>query len=238
LSTVPERGDGRDDDVMVTLGDLTWTDLEGRRPVLVVPVGSVEQHGPHLPLDTDTRLATAIATAAVARDRRCVLGPTLPIGASGEHAAFPGTLSIGTEALTTLLVELVRSADGFAGTVLVNGHGGNGDALRELQRVAGAEGRTVHVWSPSIADGDAHAGRTETSLLLAIDPSCVRVDAMTAGESAPVMTLLDRLRAEGVRAVSPSGVLGDPTGADATEGARLLENLVDDLVGRLRDWFR
>lgn len=223
---------------MTVLGDLVWTDLDDRRPVLVVPMGSIEQHGPHLPLDTDTRIATAIAAAAVARRDDCVLAPAIAIGASGEHAGFAGTLSIGTDALRTVLVELARSADAFAGVVFVNGHGGNGDALRTAIAAATGEGRSVHAWSPSIPGGDAHAGRTETSLLLAIAPDCVRAEAIAVGETAPIGALLGRLRSEGVRAVAPNGVLGDPTGASAAEGAVLLARLVDDLADRLDEWCR
>ncbi|MFM8862474.1 MAG: mycofactocin biosynthesis peptidyl-dipeptidase MftE [Acidimicrobiia bacterium] len=221
---------------MERLGDLVWTDLDGRRPVLVVPVGSLEQHGPHLPLDTDTRIAKAVATGAVTRLDDGVLGPTIPVGASGEHGDFDGTLSIGTEALAAMLIELVRSADVFAGTVLVNGHGGNLEALRRVQDLSTAEGRRVLVWSPSMPGADAHAGRTETSLLLAIDASCVRADAMAPGVTEPLGELVDRLRRDGVRAVSPTGVLGDPTGASAEEGLRLLAQMIDDLVERVTRW--
>jgi len=227
---------GCDDGVMERLGDLVWTDLDGRRPVLVVPVGSLEQHGPHLPLDTDTRIAEAVATAAVTRLDDCVLGPTIPVGASGEHGDFDGTLSIGTEALAAMLIELVRSADAFAGTVLVNGHGGNLEALRRVEDLSTAEGRRVLVWSPSMPGADAHAGRTETSLLLAIDASCVRTEAMAPGVTEPLGELVDRLRRDGVRAVSPTGVLGDPTGASAEEGTRLLTQMIDDLVERVTRW--
>lgn len=222
---------------MGALGDLVWTDLEGRRPILVVPVGSLEQHGPHLPLDTDTRIAVAIARAATERRTDTVLGPPIGIGASGEHSAFPGTLSIGTETLTAVLVELVRSADAFAGTVLVNGHGGNIDAVRAATACGLDEGRIVHAWFPRIPGGDAHAGRTETSILLALDPTCVRVDALAAGVTTPMIELQERLRTEGVRAVSANGVLGDPVGASAREGAILLDALVDDLRARLDEWF-
>jgi mycofactocin system creatininase family protein len=233
---MPTGSDRCDDGVVERLGDLVWTDVDGRRPILVVPVGSIEQHGPHLPLDTDTRIAVAVASRVVARRTDCVLGPTIPIGASGEHGGFDGTLSIGTDALATMLVELVRSADAFAGTVVVNGHGGNHDALRRVQELSATEGRRVLVWSPSIPGADAHAGRTETSLLLAIDPSCVRTGAIAPGVTAPLGELLDRLRSDGVRAVTSTGVLGDPTGATADEGTRLLNGMIDDLVDRLTSW--
>lgn len=222
---------------MTVLGDLVWTDLDGRRPVLVVPVGSTEQHGPHLPLDTDTRIATAIAARAIVGRDDVVLGPAITIGASGEHAGFPGTLSIGTDALTTVLVELARSADAFAGVVFVNGHGGNLDALHAAVTTSVSEGRNVHAWSPSTPGGDAHAGHTETSLLLAIDPTCVRTDALRTGNLAPMTELLDDLRDAGVRSVSPTGVLGDATTATVDDGTALLDRLVGELRARLEEWF-
>src|ERR1700740_3735697 len=103
-----------------------WPDVEaGRRRVLVVPIGSLEQHGAHLPLDTDTRIAVAVAERACTGLDDVGLAPAIAIGASGEHADFPGTLSIGHVALSTLLVELGRHAClHWAAVLLVNGHGG------------------------------------------------------------------------------------------------------------------
>ena len=104
-----------------------WPDVEAAaRRLLVVPVGSLEQHGAHLPLDTDTRIAAAVAERACAGRAGVGLAPAIAIGASGEHADFPGTLSIGHVALSTLLVELGRHASLHWPTMLlVNGHGGN-----------------------------------------------------------------------------------------------------------------
>jgi mycofactocin precursor peptide peptidase len=164
------------------------------------------------------------------------VAPAVAYGASGEHADFPGTLLVGHSVLTDLLVELVRSARrSFAGVVFVNAHGGNEEALGEVVRRCTAEGDDVLVWRPVTgagagAGGDAHAGRTETSLLLAIDPGCVRLDLAEPGCTEPIASLLPRLRAEGVRPVSSNGVLGDPTGANAEEGQALLDALVSDLV--------
>jgi mycofactocin precursor peptide peptidase len=206
-------------------------------PLVVVPLGSVEQHGPHLPLGTDTAVAGAVAEAAADRLAGAVLAPALTYGASGEHEDFPGTISIGTEALTGLLVEYGRSACRWAGRVLiVNGHGGNLDALRAAGTVLRSEARDV-AWFPcAVPDGDAHAGRTETSLMLHVEPERVRTTLAQAGETAPIATLLPRLRADGVRAVSPNGVLGDPAGATADEGAQLLDDLVERLVRAAWGW--
>jgi mycofactocin system creatininase family protein len=205
--------------------------------MLVVPLGSVEQHGSHLPLGTDTSVACAAAEAAVASLDGVLLAPPLAYGASGEHEGFPGTISIGTTALTGLLVEYGRSACRWAGRVLVvNGHGGNLDALRSAVPLLRSEGRDV-AWFPcGVPGGDAHAGRTETSLMLHVEPEWVLGDRAAPGVTAPIGDLLPRLRAEGVRAVSPTGVLGDPAGASAEEGAALLTDLVDRLVAAARSW--
>jgi mycofactocin system creatininase family protein len=200
------------------------------RRVLVVPVGAVEQHGPHLPLDTDTRIATAVAIRACDGLAGVALAPAVAIGASGEHAGFPGTLSIGTAALTTVLIELGRHASlDWPRLVLVNGHGGNAEAVRAAAGVLRAEGRDAHAWHATVPGGDAHAGRTETSLLLAIAPQTVHLDAAAAGSTRPLPELMPRLRQHGVRAVSPNGVLGDPAGATAEEGHQLLTALAQRL---------
>src|SRR5208282_2435184 len=121
------------------------------------------------------------------------------------------------------VTELVRSARGWTrAVVLVTGHGGNADALAQVVRTARHEGDEVVVFAPRIAGGDAHAGRTETSLLLALAPQLVRHNEAVVGVTTPLRELDATLRAKGVRAVSPTGVLGDPTGASAEEGHRVL----------------
>jgi creatinine amidohydrolase len=203
--------------------------------VLLIPVGSLEQHGPHLPLDTDTRIAVALADAVVEQRSDALVAPAIAFGSSGEHEGFAGTLSIGGEALAVLLVELVRSNRDFAHVVFVNGHGGNLDALQRAASQLVAEGHSVVAFSPSVPGGDAHAGRTETSLLLHLDPSMVRLELAQAGATEPLADLLPRMRADGVRAVSPNGVLGDPHGASAEEGAELFATLVADLGARVAE---
>ena len=218
------------------LSAATWTEVADAAPrILLVPVGSCEQHGPHLPLDTDTRIAVTVAQRVASTVSGVGVAPPVVYGSSGEHQSFPGTLSIGTDALTRVLVELGRSAlavdapGALRGVVFVNGHGGNQDAVRAATETLAGEGRAVAAWSPRIEGGDAHAGRTETALLLAIDASSVRPER-PVGETTPIADLLPTLRERGVRAVSESGVLGDSTGATADEGVRILADLVDDLA--------
>ncbi len=120
--------------------------------------------------------------------------------------------------------------------MLVNGHGGNVEPVTRAVDTLTAEGRRVLSWWPTLAGGDAHAGRTETSLMLAIRPSAVRSDLAVPGDVRSITTLAGALRAGGVAAVSPNGVLGDPTGASAREGERLLQVLVDDLTRAVASW--
>ncbi|MGH3861560.1 mycofactocin biosynthesis peptidyl-dipeptidase MftE, partial [Actinokineospora sp.] len=150
----------------VNLGALRSPDLADRHPLLAVPVGSIEQHGPHLPLDTDTTIAVELCRRLAERVPDVVVGPAIGYGSSGEHAGFPGTLSVGGQALRLLLVELIRSADAFGGVVLVNGHGGNLAAINSAVALCRDEGRHVIVWSPTGPSADTHAGHTETSVLL------------------------------------------------------------------------
>jgi mycofactocin system creatininase family protein len=218
---------------VVELAGMRWPDVEASpRRLLVVPVGSLEQHGPHLPLDTDTRIAVAVARRACAGRADVALGPAFGVGASGEHAAFPGTLSIGAETLAACLIELGRHASlHWAALLLVNGHGGNAAAIGAAIERLRYEGRTCRAWHAGLPGQDAHAGRSETSVMLALDPGAVRLDAAVPGNTRPITEIMPLLREQGVRAVSANGVLGDPAGASAGEGEQLLARLADGLNG-------
>ena len=220
------------------LDDLTWPAVRDRAAasILAVPLGSTEQHGPHLPVTVDTDVATALATRLAEMRGNVVVAPALPYGSSGEHAGFAGTLSVGSLVLEQIVVELVRSADAFAGVVLVCGHGGNAGALSGAVATLRAEGRRVLAWMPRIPGGDAHAGRTETSLMLAVRPTAVGLAAAEAGDTRPIEALMPALRQGGVVAVAANGVLGDPAGATAEEGRRLLATLAADLVTAVTTW--
>jgi len=224
---------------MTRLANLSWPEVAGRGPVvLAVPVGSTEQHGPHLPLSTDTDVAVALAHALARRRDDVLVAPPVPYGSSGEHDGFAGTLSVGPAATELLLVELGRSASGWARRLLlVSGHGGNAQPVARAVRRLRDEGRDVLAWSPRWR-GDAHAGRTETSVQLALDAARVRLAEAAAGNTDDLGTLMPVLRRDGIRAVSPNGVLGDPAGASADEGHRLLAGATDDLVATVEHWLR
>lgn len=219
---------------MAGLTGMSWPDVS-RGSLVLVPVGSVEQHGPHLPFDTDTTIAVAVADGVAAGFPGAVVTPPQAFGSSGEHQSFAGTASIGTEALRLVVVELVRSLTSWAGRiVLVNAHGGNVTALAGAVGQLRAEGHNVS-WVACATEGvDLHAGITETSLMLHLRPAAVRLERAVPGNTRPLAEILPTLIREGVGAVSANGVLGDPTGATAVQGAEVLGDMVDDVVRRVR----
>ena len=227
------------------LGDLSSGDLDRlsrSHPdieswCLLIPLGSTEQHGPHLPLATDTIIATECARAAAQLVAGVVVAPALPYGSSGEHRGFPGTLSIGRSALRQFVVELTRSLEApFGRIILVSGHGGNHPVLEEVVDQLRQEDHNIgwigpHWPSPTVTD--AHAGLTETSLMLHLRPDLVGRFEGVGGNTTPLPELMPVLARDGLRAATESGVLGDPSQASAAHGRRLFAELVDMLVALL-----
>jgi mycofactocin system creatininase family protein len=221
------------------LADLTWPEVARRAAagaVLAVPIGSTEQHGPHLPLSTDSDIALALCGGLAAARADVLVAPLVAYGSSGEHAGFAGTLSIGQAALELLVLELGRSAaETFDHVVFVSAHGGNVPALTRAVAQLRAESRDVLLHLPRWS-GDPHAGDAETSLQLALTPQRVQMQLAAPGDTRPIEQTWPLLRVSGVRAVSPNGVLGDPTGATAAAGQLLLDELVAALCAEVAAW--
>ena len=233
---------------------LAWPQLEallaaGHRTA-VLPLGAIEQHGPHLPLATDRWIADALAERFCRRVAEAVRLPALPIGCSAEHGEFPGTLSLRADTLRAVLRDVVASLGqhGFETVFIFSAHGGNcaalGDALPELDAAARPARviactdfeRMTAVWhgaaaAAGIAPGAAghHAGEYETSIILALRPEAVRRDRLAAGlvevGSDPQAIFYPSLRAH-----SPSGVVGDSRPAAAVRAERYLAAWVDVLI--------
>src|SRR5690606_21247634 len=129
------------------MADLTSPEAgacSGSGVILAIPVGATEQHGPHLPLSTDTDIAVALCSALARRRHDVLIAPALPYGSSGEHAGFPGTLSIGQRALELVIVELFRSAtDPIERLLIVSGHGRNLEPLERAETMTRSDARDV-----------------------------------------------------------------------------------------------
>jgi creatinine amidohydrolase len=166
--------------------------------------------------------------------------PALSITASDEHHGFPGTLSTGTQALQDSVVAICRSASWARGVCIVNGHGGNADALAAITSALAYEKITHSIWSlPSYIGGDMHAGHTETSLLLHIAPNEVRSNVIARGATHEA-GLIDAMRDGGVQAVSENGIIGDASTANASHGKAVLDLYTSSLRAHVlecnREW--
>ncbi len=232
---------------MDLLTTATASDIADRAsPVAVLPVGSFEQHGDHLPLTTDTLVACGIADA-ISSAYGLFLLPPITIACSHEHAAWQGTVSISAATLHVLVNDIVRSLARAAvpKLVIVNGHGGNyvlSNIVQELSvdgpNVALFPGRddwkTARTDAGLVSDGhsDMHAGELETSLLLHLMPSVVRSSHTQADHDGfdPRRHLLTL----GMRGYTSSGVIGSPSLGDATKGKLIIDSLVSSFADYLR----
>lgn len=230
--------------------------------VLVIPVGSVEQHGPHLPVATDTILADAIAHLGAERvaDLPTLVTPPVWAGYSPHHLSFGGTLSLDHDTLLGMLESVARTGaeNGFDALVFVNGHGGNGSMVESATSTVGVEhpevevvGLTYFELAAPFADdlresdpgGMAHAGEFETALMLHLRPDLVREDRMDATplEGAYTRGLHDMFEGGPVsvyrefREYAEEGAIGAPELATAEQGERIYDRLGDELETVFRE---
>ncbi len=241
------------------LGELTWPEARIRFhevDVALLPVGAVEQHGPHLPLDTDAFDAEYLADA-VARecmDPKPLVLPLVPYGVSYHHADFPGTIGITPETLSQLTYDIGMAAarNGVTKLVIINGHGGNSPSLHfAAQKI----NRDAHIFTcvdtgetsdPDVnalaeTPNDVHAGEIETSTSLAVRPQGVRMDLAARFVPEFSSRYLDFTSKRSVSwyartsRISITGVLGDPTKATREKGERMWELMIRHLVSFVED---
>ncbi|BAN32280.1 MULTISPECIES: creatininase family protein [Mycobacteriaceae] len=229
--------------------DSTSTDPATARPVAVLPVGSFEQHGPYLPLGTDTLIASAIASS-INQHHSVFQLPPVTFGCSHEHAAYPGTISISATTLAAIVADIIESLarQNIAGLIVVNGHGGNAVLTNVVQqanhpknpvkvglypsREDWAEARAAAGIHSSNHD-DMHAGELETSILLAAHADYLREGWQTSDHTANDRRYLTSL---GIHAYTPTGVIGSPSQASVAKGSSVLAHLgrnADTLIGLL-----
>jgi creatinine amidohydrolase len=229
--------------------------LQEKHAIAIIPIGSIEQHGPHLPVQVDTLLAGEVAcrTARLLLEHAPVIVlPTIWSGLAEHHMSLGGTLTLDLRTFLDLVRGIVRSVvrNGFERVLLLNGHGGNMTALNALVGDLSAELSLpialATYWIPpqkefaQILDeqpGVAHACEAETSMLLALRPDLVdmtRLDHIDpprewAGGGSDVYVW------QSVADWSPSGVAGVPKAASAEKGERLLKAAAEALASRLRE---
>ena len=244
----------------IRMEDMNWPDIkdamaEGYKTV-VIGVGATEQHGPHLPLQTDARIGDEYAWRIAKKLGNALQGPTIRVGCSHHHLAFPGTVSLQATTLKAIVKDYAESLlhHGFKNIIFIPSHGGNCDPLQntieELRktypehRIIGytdllafidAQFKITEEEGLTRDEGGAHAGEIETSIVLALEPDLVMTDRYQAGYMGPlgeneVKTILER----GMTALTRTGVLGDPTRSDPERGRLYLEKTVDFLVEEIQ----
>ncbi len=242
----------------------TWPemrDLPKRDYVAVIPVAAVEQHGPHLPLDTDEVLVWNVCSEATRRaPGDILLLPLVPYGACEMTGNYPGTISISPETFLNYVYDIVRSLarHGFDKVLIVNGHGGNRLILGMVARRASAEigisCASVDYWNliskkiqelrTSEVGGIAHACEMETSLYLHLDHPGVRIEKAEKDMGYPVTEFFSMDFSKGGVVAYPipwtkfsrTGILGDPTVATAEKGQKWLDSAAERLVELVRDF--
>ena len=226
--------------------------------IVVVPVGSIEQHGPHLPVKVDALLATEVARRAALKiqtHQPILVTPTVWCGLAEHHMDFCGTLTLDFETFHALLRNLCRSIrhHGFRRIFLLNGHGGNIAALNVIcsELVRELEGLRVvsgTYWTlPEVAEKFAeilevqqnvrHAGEAETSMMLALEPELVDQSILNQADGTPEIPFYGSgvSRWVSFKEVSANGVIGSPSVATAAKGELLLEVASEGIAGVLQD---
>jgi creatinine amidohydrolase len=239
------------------LDRMTWaevkTEIENGRDTVVVPLGSTEQHGRHMPLGTDAVLGDEIGWRLAGR-LGAFLAPTVRFGCSEHHLSFPGTISLSRETFQRVVSDVVKSLShhGFRRIVLLPTHGGNfkplADAFAQLEPVENVkviaftdlEGFVNTAFESSSAFGvnaaqsGAHSGEWETSLMLMLRPDQVKMDQAAEGFVGELSEIMARVF-DGIQNLDKNGVLGDPRPATAEAGEKYLKDIVEFLYQWVRD---
>lgn len=247
---MPSRGS-------VLLEEMVWPDvesaLEDGTQTAIVAVGSIEQHGPHLPLNMDTLDGDELSQRIAAKLGDALAAPTIRPGCSGHHMEFPGTITVPPETLMDMIRAYCRSLDehGFEHIVLVPTHGGN---FGPVKTVAPDVAREIDATVIPIADLDEHmqllndglseagidyeqdvihAGAAETAVMLAVNEDLVRLESVESGPEGDISTA--RLLSQGFKSITENGVLGDPAEASAEAGETIIQNVVDTYVDHIEN---
>jgi creatinine amidohydrolase len=244
----------------IKMEDMNWPDIKKAidqgYTTVVVGVGSIEQHGPHLPTKTDTLIGEMLAFRFAMEWGKALQARTIPVGCSEHHLAFPGTISLKAPTLKAIIADYTESLakQGFETIIYLPSHGGNFTAVKEaiqeqqekfpelkivgytdLMGLMGCLFDVSAEFGVTQDEAGAHAGENETSLILAFADQLVHADRYAPGYLGPlgekeVKTIIQ----EGMPALSEIGVLGDPSKASAEKGAIYLEKTVSFLIEEIK----
>jgi creatinine amidohydrolase len=243
----------------IALQEMTWREisdaLERGFDTVIVMVGSVEQHGPHLPILTDTIIGDELAVRVARKLGKTLAAPTIRPGCSDHHMSFPGTISIRPEVLKEILRDYLRSLakHGFKTVILTSSHGGNFAPLetfapgfvREFPELRiihyGDLNGFMEYWNGLVAQlkldpkkAGGHSCLGETSEMLRLRPELVRTDLIEPGYTGSLKGKLSKVMRDGIHAVTKNGILGDPRGSTPEIGEAFIEGIADHLA----DWAR
>ncbi|MFE3121337.1 creatininase family protein [Streptomyces niveus] len=229
-------------------------------PVVILPAGAFEQHGPGMPMATDTvRAESVVDLVAAELAGRAVIGPVIPVGVSPHHLAFAGTVTLSTTTFAAVVREYVDSLHrhGWRKILVVTGHGGNNATLGTVaQDLLVTRPDIQFSWTPltalapdavadmRVSEVHGHSGEAETAQMLHLAPHLVHTDRLTPGSTATAeLDPLSRLSRRGHPALtvgydrlSANGVLGDPRRATAAAGQAIVDTAVSRIVAFVKEW--
>jgi creatinine amidohydrolase/Fe(II)-dependent formamide hydrolase-like protein len=239
----------------IQLEEMTWPEVKAAigqgYDTVVFAVGATEQHGPHLPLATDSLVGDSLAKLVAKRLGHAIVGPTLRIGCSQHHMAFPGTVSLDASPMRDLIVKYGETIlqHGFKRLVIIPSHGGNFQIVSEagqnlqqkcstkhiitycdLKKLLDTSHRVSAAFGISPEASGAHAGEFETSILLYLHPDLVDMTHAEQGFMGDLSTTIPELMRNGVARISSNGILGDAREADGRRGEKYLAAWVDLII--------
>lgn len=242
------------------LEEMTWMDIwekiDNGFDTVIIPIAAIEQHGPHLPLNTDVLLGEAMAEQTAQRLGNALVAPAVRPGCSDHHLDFAGSLSISEELMDKIICEYCKCYEkhGFKVIVLLPSHGGNfipvqktSERLKreyepkgikivplaDLERLVRLSCKALIPYGFTPQQVGWHAGAGETTGVMALRPELVKEDRFVEGYTGNELEFM-KLMVGGMKAVSSNGILGDPRGSTAEMGKKLLECVADDYAELIR----
>jgi len=243
----------------IRISEMSWVEIRNSLDrgfdKVVFAVGSNEQHGPHLPTNTDSLIGDALANKVAVKLGNTLQAPSINVGCSEHHMVLPGTISLKPETLKSLIrdycVSLARH--GFKNIVILPTHGGNFKAVQEVVDELRQSLKDANLIAYTDLNGllkmlvefsskygiladesGAHAGESETSLVLAIRKDLVDMERAEVGFLGSIDDKLDLIWSQGIKAVTKNGVLGDPLKAKAEYGKEYLELWAEKMAAFVR----